>query len=101
MMDRLSRGTIFRFPTHDVSYGEYVDLMLFLPEDGGLGMIITAGPKAGHVLTRLPQEALTPGTRMLSLAWLEENWEKWVWPECSYEEVAILDRYPTPGPSSE
>lgn len=95
-MDQFARGTVFRFPTYDVSYGEHVDLMLFLHDDDGLGMVITTGPKAGHILVKLPDEALPPGTRMLSAIWLKENWKKWVWPECSYDEVSVLGRYPTP-----
>lgn len=100
-MEPLPRGTVLRVPSHDRLYGEYIDLMFFLPDDGGGAMVITTGPKAGHVVVRVPDQAFAPATRMIAMEWLKENWREWIWPDCDFEEVVIVGRYPPPSPKEQ
>lgn len=95
----VSRGAVFRFPSHIAGHSEYVTLMLVLHAQE-LCMVSATGPKAGHVLLSLPDEALTPGTRMTTGTWLVDNWQKWVWPECAPTEVDYLPHLAEPGTAS-
>lgn len=88
----IPRGTVFRFPSNLDGWGETLDLMMYLHNEVQLGLVVTSGPRAGHVVCYLPSDALLPNTAMVSTRWLQENWTKWVWPETPVSEVEVVPK---------
>ncbi len=96
----IGRGAVFRVKA-EYPYEAVVDFMLVETTDAErpLGVMVATGYSAGHTFVHLPHEALMKGTRMLSTAWLKQNWEKWVYPPCPPQEVIFLEHYPEPARS--
>ncbi len=94
---KIARGAVFRVKA-EYPYEEVVDFMLVETTDAErpLGVMVATGYSAGHTFVHLPGEALMKGTRMLSVEWLKQNWEKWVYSPCPPQEVLFLERYPEP-----
>lgn len=90
----VSRGSVLRFPSKLIGYGEIVDLMVCY--SGELSLVVTTGPKAGHVICTLPREALIDDSKMVDPAWLMSNWQKWIWPETEVSNVRLLPKYASP-----
>ncbi|CAA0113992.1 Uncharacterised protein [BD1-7 clade bacterium] len=92
---QIFRGAVFRFsgkhPFEDV-----VDFMLIDEGDSdiGLKLICSTGYHAGQTELILPKESGYENGG-LSLDWLLANWEKWVYPECSVNDVLVIDGYPS------
>lgn len=94
----ISRGAIFRFPAK-YPYEEMVDLILFQPssDESGMGFLVNSGYKAGLIAQILPKESGRTGyTDCVVTAWLKENWNHWVYPECSMKDVWVSEGYPVP-----
>lgn len=93
----IGRGAIFRM-IGEWPYEDVVDFMLFdtLDQERTLGFITATGYKAGLQCVHLPNECLFENTRMLSTKWIVKNWKKWVYPQCSIEDIYYIQNYPTP-----
>ena len=91
------RGTVFRV-NGQYPYEDKVDMMLVetLDSDRPVGVMTVTGYHAGQTLVRLPYEACHDGTRMISAAWIKENWEKWIYPSCLASDVYVVGVYPPP-----
>jgi hypothetical protein len=89
---------VLRLPGKD-PYEDVVDFMIFDPHEKGFGMgfIVATGYKAGIIRNILPKESMSAGTKLISTQWLVENWEKWVYEDCSVNDVYVVGKYPPPG----
>lgn len=90
--DDLWRGTIFRFKGQ-YPFEEIVDFMLAdVPfAESGYAVICISGYYAGFLEVNLPKEAKSANAGSISRRWLIENWNKWVYPDCSVNDVLILE----------
>ncbi|MDR6741121.1 hypothetical protein J2X56_003145 [Herbaspirillum sp. 1173] len=81
-------------------YEEFVDFMLVDMADDRTrhALVVSSGRKAGLVLVRLPLDSGSPTGNTLSRKWLIENWGKWVYPQCSVQDVFFLPRYEAQDP---
>ncbi|RJF93198.1 Imm45 family immunity protein [Sphingomonas cavernae] len=93
--DVIVRGSVIRFPAK-WPYEDIVDFMVFDPLecDTGMGLIVSSGYKGGLISVILPKESEI--RRSISAKWLKENWKKWVYPECSVDDVYVCEGYPVP-----
>jgi hypothetical protein len=93
----LWRGDVLRLPA-SYPYEDIVDFMVFDPlkEGKGMGLIVATGYKAGIIRNVLIAESVPEGTRSLSTRWLVENWEKWIYGECSVNDVYVIGNYDPP-----
>ena len=89
-----SRGTVFRCPSTRAENGS-VDVMVVenLDSEFCLGLMYTTGYDAGYPLAHFKKEACYPGTGMLSVNWLQENWSKYIDSNKPFESVEVLGRY--------
>lgn len=88
----LGRGTVFQFPG-SYPYETVARLMLFVPIPSTprpLGLIVIGGYKSGLPLVVLPPEACPDGSNT-SCGWIKSNWDKWIYPECSVEDVWFIE----------
>ena len=88
----LWRGTILRF-RGKYPFEEIVDFMLVdIPYvESGFAFICISGYYAGTLEFELPKEARNANARSISVNWLINNWNTWVYSECSIQEVFILE----------
>ncbi|CAN7408620.1 hypothetical protein DBR23_04915 [Acidovorax sp. HMWF018] len=94
----LWRGTVLRITAAQWPYEPVVDLMCLESRvsDCGLSLIVCTGQKAGLTLIELPLEAkFQPDASSLSVEWLRANWGRWIYPECSVEQVLVIPQYPS------
>lgn len=87
----LRRGALLRF-TATCPFEEKIIVMI-CENLGNLEMpvnlIVITGHKAGiNPLQNLPSECVSANGG-LSVNWLIANWEKWVYPECSVNDVMV------------
>lgn len=96
----LMHGAILRVSA-EWPYEKFVDFMLIdLPDDGTRhALVVSSGMKAGLILVRLPLESGSPTSNTLSITWLIENWDKWVYPQCPIQDVHFLPRYEAGDPA--
>ncbi len=90
----LERGALFRTPAK-WPYEQKVDFMLMESpnSESGFGLWVTSGYKAGLILVQLPKEALYKKERAISCQWMKENWQKWIYPDSTPEQVIFTDHY--------
>lgn len=74
-------------------FEEIVDFMLVdIPYiESGFAFICISGYYAGTLEFELPKEARNANARSISVNWLINNWNTWVYSECSIQEVFILE----------
>jgi hypothetical protein len=92
--DSIFRGNVLRFPAK-YPYEKFVDFMVFraLANETPYGLIVTSGYKAGSISVLLPRESLNKEGGALDRHWIISNWNLWVYPECSVEEVYFMENY--------
>ncbi|MEB6222217.1 Imm45 family immunity protein [Pantoea anthophila] len=90
----LRHGNIFRLPAV-WPYEAMVDFMVvdLSNADRPYGLIVSSGHKAGLILVKLPAESCLSEVRGLSVEWVIDNWDKWIYPECDVKDVYVIDRY--------
>lgn len=95
--DSISRGCVFRFPAI-WPYESFVDLLVVNIHDNCSqhALVVSTGYKAGLILIQLPKESEYTDKIALKKEWIISNWEKWIYPECSVNDVYIIDNYPVP-----
>ena len=91
----VQRGSVLRVPTKltndpDWYPDPWTDFLIFDSKaNGAYGLIVLSGHKAGMISVVFPAESSLPGHVGLRREWLIENWNKWVYPNGSAEEVWI------------
>jgi hypothetical protein len=96
--DEIWAGTVLRFPAQ-VPFEDMVDFMLFFDVhvESGFSLVCTTGSKAGNLEAQLPKAALASGNvRAIDRRWLIENWQEWIYPDTSVDQVQMLAHYPDP-----
>ncbi|MEZ5986119.1 MAG: Imm45 family immunity protein [Hyphomonas sp.] len=96
--DEIWAGTVLRFPAQ-APFEDSADFMLFFDvhAESGFSLVCTTGSKAGNLEARLPKAALASGkVRAIDRRWLIENWQAWIYPDTSVDQVQILAHYPDP-----
>ncbi|EMD1718954.1 hypothetical protein WKS79_000463 [Providencia stuartii] len=95
--DSISRGCVFRFPAV-WPYEQFVDLLVVNIHDDHSqhALVVSTGHKAGLLLVQLPKESECIDKIALRKEWVISNWDKWIYPECSVNDVYIMDNYPIP-----
>lgn len=91
-------GTIFRFPAH-LPFEPIVDFMLYFDvhSESGFSLVCTSGGKAGNYEGWLPKTALASGNvKAVSRNWLIKNWQDWIYPHTSIDDILMLAHYPEP-----
>lgn len=92
-------GSVLRIPGQ-WPHEHIVDLLLvYLPgSDRESLLVVTTGHKAGLVLVMLPEESSRESERGsgISTEWLLNNWKTWIYPECSLDDVYVIERYDVP-----
>ena len=91
--ERFYRGAVFRFPAK-YPFEDTVDFMIIEDTHSSIGLklICSTGYHAGQTELVLPAESKHKDGG-LSVQWLIENWEKWVYPKCSMKEVRFVENY--------
>jgi hypothetical protein len=75
---QLERGALLRFPAGHPFEGSVVMMICEAPDKSSLALMTITGYKAGiNCYVAFPAEA---GTTGLSVKWLVNNWNLWVWP---------------------
>lgn len=89
----LWHGTIFRFPAKH-PFEPSVDFMLmdYPHSESGLALYCVSGCHAGSLELVLPREAKSPVNCSISARWMAENWSKWIYAECTAEDVEIIEK---------
>ena len=87
----LSRGSLVRFPASYPFEEEVVMMVCEAPDThASLGLITITGYKAGfNCYVAFPDSARN-NDATVSAQWLYDNWQHWVWPEGSPDDVWIL-----------
>ena len=95
--DAVGHGFVVRFPGDfpGSSYEPVVDYLLVLRGEH-FEFVVATGYKAGHIAAVLPDRCIYPGTLMLSVRWLIDNWHKHVRPEVPLAQVECIANYPPP-----
>ncbi|MBL4623527.1 MAG: hypothetical protein JKY42_00025 [Flavobacteriales bacterium] len=93
--EKFYRGVVFRFKAK-YPFEEVVDFMAIEDIDAPLRLksVCSTGFHAGQTELAFPEEA-KHSDGGVSVLWLKENWEKWVYPECGIEEVKFIENYPS------
>jgi len=95
----IRHGSVFRFPG-GWPYEQNVDFLLaYFPASERENILIVAtGHKAGIIAVMLPEASSGEGARGsgVSKSWILENWNTWIWPDCSVEDVFVINRYDAP-----
>ncbi|RJY09313.1 Imm45 family immunity protein [Aurantiacibacter aquimixticola] len=94
----LHRGAVIRLKA-SLPYEEFVDFMVCENYDADLGMslIVISGYKAGLNAVSLPKRSeigKEGSIGYVNVAWLRENWNEWVYSDCSVEDVFVLETAP-------
>ena len=72
--------------------GAYTDFLIFDPNVGGVyGLIVASGNKAGLINVIFPADSSLKETVGLRKDWLLENWNTWVYPNGSLDEVWVRE----------
>ncbi len=89
----LSHGAVVRVLTGKWPYEDVFDLLLIEDSQSpsNYSFLVATGYKAGLLLIRLPQEALSGGG--LSGLWVKENWNKWIYQDCASDNVLYTRDY--------
>jgi len=89
------RGVVFRFPAEH-PFEPIVDFMLIEDHDSpsAYAIICASGYHAGQTELVLPAEARHPAGG-ISVEWLQINWSKWVYANCTVEDVRYMECYPS------
>ena len=89
--EELWTGTILRFKGK-YPFEEIVDFMLVsIPwVESGFVFVCISGYHAGKIELCLPNEAKA-STHSISRSWLLKNWNKWIYADCSIQDVHILE----------
>jgi hypothetical protein len=89
------RSVVLRFPAQ-YPFEDVVDFMIIEEPNSPLGLklICCTGYHAGQTELVLPIEA-KHGNGGLSVNWIKENWQKWVYCQCSLNEVSYIKHYPS------
>ncbi len=89
------RSVVFRFPAK-YPFEDIVDFMIIedLEAPLKLKLICSTGYHAGQTELIFPKEA-KHSDGGISVAWLKDNWEKWIYPECNIREVKYIENYPS------
>lgn len=87
------RSVVFLFPAVN-PFEEIVDFMIIEEREAPieLKLICSTGYHAGQTELVFPLEA-KHSSGGLSVKWLQENWEEWVYPHCKINEVKYIDNY--------
>jgi hypothetical protein len=87
----LTRGALVRFPASYPFEEEVVMMVCEAPHNrSSLGLITITGYKAGiNCYVAFPDSTLNESAT-ISAQWLYDNWQHWVWPEGSPDDVWIL-----------
>lgn len=97
--DIVRYGSVFRFPG-GWPYEPMVDFLLAYSPGGEResALIVATGHKAGLIAILLPPESGCDeaGGSGISKRWVIDNWNKWIWPDCSVDDVYVIDRYDAP-----
>ena len=93
----IARGQVFRVPA-SWPYESIVDFMVVdIPDDSfGHSLVVASGNKSGLVLVHLPLESCASDEHGISREWVISNWEKWIYPDCSVEDVYLVDSIEVP-----
>jgi Immunity protein 45 len=89
----IQRGTLLRCLA-EYPYEEVVDFLVCEPsyKNKGCRLMVASGYKAGIVLCDLPFESHTIGQSYgINTCWLQNNWNKWVYLDCSVEQVLLIE----------
>jgi hypothetical protein len=87
------RGAMLRMPGGYL-YEAVVDFMV-IEIDGGLGLLVASGYKAGIIRQRFPKQAFETTACALSRSWLVDNWSHWV-DQGNVQDVWIRQEMPVP-----
>ena len=89
------RGVVFRFPAEH-PFEEIVDFMIIenMGSPTNFKLICSTGYHAGQSELNFPEEAIHKDGG-ISVPWLKDNWEKWIYPNCSVSDVNYIDNYPS------
>ncbi|WP_025842207.1 Imm45 family immunity protein [Asaia platycodi] len=89
----LTRGSVFRLPAK-YPYESIVDFMVCenLASVSRFSLMVTTGYKAGIIFQNFPLESLYDNCS-ISVGWIVENWDEWIYPECTVENVFVSDGY--------
>lgn len=91
---RFGRGVVFRF-TAQYPFEEIVDFMMIEDHESEsfYKIICSSGYHSGQTEVVLPKES-EHSTGGISVAWLQKNWNEWIYPHCPLEKVKYIERYP-------
>ncbi len=94
--EAVGHGFVLRFPADfpGSSYEAVVDYLLVLRGEH-FEFVVATGYKAGHIVAELSDNSIHPGTLMLSVRWLVDNW-KHIRPEVPVDQVECIANYPAP-----
>ncbi|WP_376784898.1 Imm45 family immunity protein [Stutzerimonas nitrititolerans] len=89
------RGVVFRFPAKH-PFEDIVDFMIIEERESptAFKLICSFGYHSGQTELVFPAEAKHE-CGGVSVAWLVENWTKWIYPGCGVESVKYVDCYPS------
>ena len=89
------RGGVFRFSAKH-PFEEIVDFMIIDDSEApiGLKLICVTGHHAGKTELEFPEESKHHNGG-ISISWLANNWEKWIYPNCSVQMVKYIENYPS------
>ncbi|WP_445656978.1 Imm45 family immunity protein [Achromobacter sp. NCFB-sbj8-Ac1-l] len=92
--DGLWHGNILRLKAK-WPYENVVDFMVFdtLDAERPSGLIVTSGHKAGLILVHFPVICCNDNGRGVRKKWLIDNWDLWVYPDCSVDKVMFSTGY--------
>ena len=87
------RGAVFRFPAK-YPFERLVDFMLMIDRglDAEFRLICSSGYHAGEIELVLPEETKHKDGG-ISVQWVQENWQKWIYPDCTPEEVKYTENH--------
>lgn len=88
--ENITPGCIFRFHPGDMYMEEVIDVILCSPvrENFSFEMYVISGYNAGSWFAGIESDTST-NTRVLSKAWMLENWNMKIFPWCDVAEIYI------------
>jgi hypothetical protein len=89
----LFKGSVFCFPAEHPFESTVHFMLIEEPEsDSGFKFICSTGYHAGQTEVLLPNEAKSTDGG-INRKWLQENWNKWVYPNVSIDDVEYIENY--------
>ena len=92
----IAPGTIFRCNQAAYPYEDKVDFIIRRDSDSesGFSVMAISGSQAGKTFQQLPRDCLLPSDTPpygggISVSWLKNNWNSWVYPDCPVDFVEI------------